>query len=132
MNDSMLWRTVLVGLAAGYLTYLATVSTAAPKWWGRFVTWWSSKTPWGGKPFACMFCMSFWLSLVLMLPFVVYRVYTDLAYLGAPMICDFCPPHLATLDLTSAIGQEVVMVFAASAISYIYGHTVDRLSTTFL
>jgi len=65
----MIERVVVVGLAAGYLTWLLVENASDVPVWRNIVLWWAHKTKdfplLQGKPLTCATCMSFWLSVCL-------------------------------------------------------------------
>lgn len=60
---------VVVGLAAGYLTWLLVENASDVPVWRNIVDWWIQRTKYFpllmGKPLTCSVCMSFWLSACL-------------------------------------------------------------------
>jgi hypothetical protein len=109
----------IVGLAAGFISYLVVDSSAMPKWWYKFIDWWKEKSPWGSaKPFTCSLCMSFWVSVVL-IAISKSSYLLNLVYFPIKTIPD-------------ALGGIFVVAFASAGLSLLLNRILDRLSTLIL
>lgn len=124
----MIDHVIKVGLGAGYLAYLLTQSTAAPRWWYRFQSWWPL---WGGKPFRCMICMSFWLSLLLLLPSYGIGVYWSVFFPCTAPMC-LADTSRYPFEILNSIEGLAIAVLASSSISMLVCYLTDKLSVTIL
>lgn len=118
---SNLENVFVVGLAAGYITYLVVDSSSMPQWWYRFRDWWRDKFFIGkafhGKPFTCNLCMSFWVSVALILIQCLWII-------GDPQI-------LLTLTFRGLV-YDIVFAFACAGVAYLVDRLLDRLNTTII
>jgi len=132
MTTDTLIRTVVTGLAAGYLSYLLIVSSSSPKIWQRFVSWWSRLIPrWEGKPFNCVLCLSFWLVLLQVIPMYAWRIEILAGYLN-PNWCTNCGVYSIWPEFVTLSFEYVSIIFAGAAIAVTTTYVADRLGTVIL